>query len=214
MQPTAKRLLPFFVLAAALGLAGLGTLMMSLGGGDQAASPVGTPDGASVLGGPFTLTAHTGDRVSRSDFDGQHRLIYFGYSYCPDVCPLELGKMTRALRLLEARGAPAEQVQPLFISIDPERDTPAQLADYVPAFHPRLIGLTGSAEEIADVAGAYRIHYARADSGDDAPAGEDMYLMDHSSYILFMGPQGQFIDVFTARETASDIADAVADRLE
>lgn len=210
MQISNKRLLPFFVLAAALALASLGALLMSLAEGNHA-----PPDQAApALGGPFTLTAHTGERISRSDFAEQYRLIYFGYSYCPDVCPLELGKMARALRLLETRGAPAERVQPLFISIDPARDTPAQLADYVPAFHPRLIGLTGSADEIAAVADAYRIHYARAGAGGAVSASDDMYLMDHSSYILFMGPDGQFIEVFTARETAADIADAVADRLE
>lgn len=212
MQSPVKRLLPFFILAAALALAGLGALVMSLT--DRNDAPSGADAAGPALGGSFTLTAHTGERISRGDFAGQYRLIYFGYSYCPDVCPLELAKMTRALRLLETRDAAVERVQPLFISIDPARDTPAQLAEYVPAFHPRLIGLTGSAEEIAAVAEAYRIHYARAEGGGAASASDDMYLMDHSSYILFMGPEGQFIEVFTARETATDIADAVADRLE
>jgi len=164
----------------------------------------GTPE----IGGPFTLTAHTGERVSRGDFAGRYRLIYFGYSYCPDVCPAELAKMSRALDLLETRDVSLAGVQPLFIAVDPARDTPERLRTYVQAFHPGLLALTGSPEEIASVAKAYAVHSRKVPG-----RSEEAYLMDHTSMIFLMGPDGAFEDVFTARESAEQIADALGERL-
>ena len=109
------------------------------------------------IGGPFALIDHTGKPRTDKDFRGKLLLIYFGYSYCPDVCPTDLQQIGLAV---DGLGADGEAVQPLFITLDPERDTAAHLADYVPLFHPRLIGLTGSAEEIRRAALAYKVYYA------------------------------------------------------
>ena len=154
-------------------------------------------------GGPFTLTAHTGAKVSDSEFRDKYMLIYFGYSYCPDVCRIELHKLTVALKLLEEEGYDTGKIQPLFISVDPERDTVAELADYVLDFHPSLIALTGSLEEIAEVAGKYRVYYQKREQ-----EGIDGYLMDHQSYIFVMNPDGSYNRLFTSRDTPQDIAAA------
>jgi len=153
-------------------------------------------------GGPFTLTAHTGEKVSDSDFRGKYMLIYFGYSYCPDVCRIELHKLTVALELLEGEGYDTSLIQPLFITIDPERDTAAELADYVPDFHASLIGLTGSLADIADIAAKYKVYYRKR-----VQEGIDGYLMDHQSYVFVMNPDGSYNRLFTARDTPQDIAD-------
>ena len=113
----------------------------------------------ALVGGPFSLTDQDGRRVSEKDFLGKHMLVFFGYTYCPDICPTELQVMTAALDTL---GPEAEKIQPVFVSVDPERDTPEVLKSYVENFGPRLIGLTGTPEEIAAIAKAYRVYYAKA----------------------------------------------------
>jgi cytochrome oxidase Cu insertion factor (SCO1/SenC/PrrC family) len=142
--------------------------------------------GVALVGGPFTLTDHNGRRVTEKDFLGKYMLAFFGYTYCPDVCPTELQVMMAAL---EAMGPDADKVQPVFISIDPARDTPEVLKSYVENFGPGLIGLTGTAEEVAATAKAYRVYYAKA---GNTPSETD-YLMDHSSIIYLMGPDGHFV---------------------
>ena len=114
--------------------------------------------GQEPIGGPFELIDHTGVRRTDADYRGKLALIYFGYTYCADVCPTDLQAMASALDLL---GDGARAVQPLFITIDPERDTPGHLANYVPLFHPRLVGLTGEADAVRRVARAYKVHYAK-----------------------------------------------------
>jgi protein SCO1/2 len=143
---------------------------------------------AAAVGGPFRLTDHTGKAVSDADYRGKHLLIYFGYTFCPDVCPTELSTMAAAL---DALGPTAERIQPLFISIDPERDTVAHLAEYVPLFHPRLTGLTGTPEQIRTVTRDFRVYAAKAPG-----SGGEGYLMDHSSFVYLMGPDGKFVAVF------------------
>jgi cytochrome oxidase Cu insertion factor (SCO1/SenC/PrrC family) len=144
--------------------------------------------GRAQIGGAFTLVDHTGATVTERDFAGRYLLIYFGYTFCPDVCPTELQVMAQAL---DGLGQDAALVQPLFVTIDPERDTPETLAGYVGLFHPRLIGLTGTPEQVARMASAYKVYYAKADADDP-----EYYLMDHSSFIYLMGPDGGFLDVF------------------
>jgi len=134
------------------------------------------------IGGPFTLTDHTGRQVSEQDYLGSFTLIFFGYTFCPDVCPTELGDIALALDEL---GTDSVGVTPLMISIDPERDTPAVLAEYVPLFHERLIGLTGTPEQVKQVADAYRIFYRRVED----PA-YNYYLMDHTSFVYLLDPKG------------------------
>ena len=153
-------------------------------------------------GGPFTLTAHTGEKLSDSDFRGKFMLVYFGYSYCPDVCRIELHKLSTALKLLEDEGFDLAPVQPLFISVDPERDTVAELADYVLDYHKSLIALTGTPQEIADVAKKYKVYYTKREM-----EGVDGYLMDHQSYIFVMDQGGVYNRLFTQRDTPQDIAD-------
>lgn len=142
--------------------------------------------GVALVGGPFSLTDQDGKRVTEKDFLGKYMLVFFGYTYCPDVCPTELQVMTAALDQL---GPAADKIQPVFVSIDPQRDTPEILKAYVGNFGPRLMGLTGTADEIASVAKAYRVYYAKA---GNSTSGSD-YLMDHSSIIYLMGPDGRFI---------------------
>ncbi|UTW55079.1 SCO family protein [Kordiimonas sp. SCSIO 12610] len=170
---------------------------------DDASSPSQTTS-QSGPGGPFTLISHKGTKVSDDDFRGKHMMVYFGYSYCPDVCPLELQKLTSSLLDLEKEGYDTSPIQPLFISVDPERDTPETLNEYVPLFHPSMIGLTGSAEEIADVAKKYKVYFAKRESDD-----VDGYLMDHLSVIFLMDQNGNYQRLFTARDKPEDITNAL-----
>ena len=158
-----------------------------------------------ALGGPFTLVDHTGRTVTERDFAGRPLLVYFGFTYCPDVCPTELGTIAAAL---DAMGTAGERVTPVFVSIDPERDTPAAMADYVSRFHPRMVGLTGSAEQVAQAARAYRVYYAKV-----RPRDSTDYLMDHSSFIYLVGPDGRVRSLFRPETTPEAIAAAVTAQL-
>jgi cytochrome oxidase Cu insertion factor (SCO1/SenC/PrrC family) len=140
--------------------------------------------GRGSVGGPFTLTDHTGMQRSDTEFRGKLMIVYFGYTYCPDVCPTDLMAITQAL---EAAGPAAEGVQPVFITIDPERDTKV-LADYVSAFHHSLIGLTGSPDEIRKVANAYKAFYVKV---PNERGGE--YSIDHAGIIYLMGRNGEYL---------------------
>lgn len=156
--------------------------------------------GKALVGGPFKLTDQHGRTVRDSDFRGKYMLVVFGYTFCPDVCPAELQVMTAALDQL---GPLADRIQPVFITIDPQRDTVPQLSLYAGNFHPRLVLLTGSSAEIADVAKAYRVYYDKAEGS--AGTSRD-YLMDHSSIIYLMGPDGQFVRHFTYTTDAAALA--------
>lgn len=162
--------------------------------------------GVATVGGPFTLTDHRGKRVSDADFRGRYMLVFFGFTFCPDVCPTALQVSAAALDKL---GPKAERVAPVFISVDPERDTPEAMARYVESFHPRLVGLTGSAEEIAAVAKSYRVYYRKA-KDDKSAAG---YTMDHSSIVYLMGPDGKFITHFTHTTSVDAMAAGIARHL-
>jgi len=147
-------------------------------------------EGAS-MGGPFTLIDQNGRRVSDRDFAGKYRLIYFGYTFCPDVCPVDMQVIGAGLRRFEAEdGARAAKVQPIFISVDPARDTPQVLRQFVSAFHPRLIGLTGSEAEIAEVAREYRIFYQRGE-----PSAGGGYMVNHTRMAVLYGPDGKPIAI-------------------
>ncbi|HEV2079134.1 MAG TPA: SCO family protein [Allosphingosinicella sp.] len=154
------------------------------------------------LGGPFTLTDHNGRQVSDRDFEGKHRLVYFGFTYCPDVCPVDLQTIGQGLRKLEKSDpAVAAQVQPIFITVDPQRDTPAVLKEYVKAFHPRLIGLTGSPDQIASVVKAHGSYFARQGEG-----GAKDYLVDHMRVVLLFGPKGEPIAIIPHDKGAEALA--------
>lgn len=162
--------------------------------------------GTALVGGPFTLTDHTGRKVTDKDFLGKYMLVFFGYTYCPDVCPTELQVMSAAL---DSLGAKADTIQPIFISVDPQRDTPEVLKQYVANFHPRLVGLTGTPDEIASVAKAYRVYFSKVENN----SGTDTYLMDHSAIIYLMDRQGKFLKHFTYSTDAAALAKAIEDAI-
>jgi cytochrome oxidase Cu insertion factor (SCO1/SenC/PrrC family) len=167
--------------------------------------PIGS--GTALVGGPFTLTNQDGKRVTDQDFRGKYMLIFFGFTYCPDVCPSELQVMSAALDQL---GPEAEKIQPIFISIDPARDTPEAMKIYISNFHPRMVGLTGSAEDIAAVAKAYRIYYAKAKGSENSPD----YTMDHSTILYLMGPDGKFVKHFTYGTEVAGLADGLREAIK
>jgi protein SCO1/2 len=159
----------------------------------------------ATMGGPFTLTDQDGRRVSDTDFAGKYRLIYFGYTFCPDVCPTDLAMIGAAMRRLESTDPDvAAKVQPIFISVDPARDTPAVLKRYVAAFYPRLIGLTGSEEEIARVAREYAVYYHR--EPPQPGAAPDQYLVDHSRMAVLYGPDNKPIAIMPDDQGPDGIA--------
>ncbi len=159
-----------------------------------------------ALGGPFSLTDQSGKPVTERDYAGGWMLIYFGYTFCPDVCPTELGTMAAALDALDP--AVAERVVPALISVDPARDTPEQLADYVSRFHPRMVGLTGTPEQVAEVASRHRVYYARAQRAETTD-----YLMDHSSFIYLVGPDARVRSLFRPETKPEDMAASIRAQL-
>lgn len=169
--------------------------------------PIPAPSFANV-GGPFTLTDQTGREVTDADYRGRYLLVYFGYTYCPDVCPTELGKIVQALGQMPEEVA--AQVTPVLVTIDPERDTPEALAQYVALFDPRVVGLTGTPEQIAAVADEYNVYYSRVEDEEDPTR----YAMDHSVYTYLVGPDGAVRNVFTNGQTAEQMARAVADAVQ
>lgn len=159
--------------------------------------------GKALVGGPFTLVDHTGKTVTEKDFRGRYILVYFGFTHCPDVCPTGLQVMSAAL---EKVGAKADQVTPILITVDPERDTPEQLASYVPSFHPRLVGLTGSPEQVGAALKSYRVYAKKVDDPKSA-AG---FTFDHTSLLYLMDRNGDYIAHFTHATPVDRIAERLA----
>lgn len=157
----------------------------------------------NLVGGPFSLVNQDGERVTEKDFLGSYFLVYFGYSYCPDVCPVDLQSMTAALDLLNEETL--DKVQPVFVTIDPERDTVEVMKAYVSLFHPKLIGLTGTPEEITAATRAYRVYARKVETESDSD-----YLMDHSAITFLMSPEGKYIAHFSTGFKP----EAMAQRLE
>lgn len=177
-EKTTLRPLLLLVTMLGLGLAGCDR---------QGAAAMAPPLAGASMGGPFTLTDQNGHRVSDGAFAGRYRLIYFGYTFCPDVCPTDMQMVGAGLRQFEhADPARAARVVPIFITVDPERDTPDVLRHFVAAFHPRMIGLTGSPAEIAAVAHEFRAFYQHQPPGPDGA-----YLVDHSRMAVLYGPRGE-----------------------
>jgi len=162
-----------------------------------------TPGGGTIpaIGGPFSLEASDGSTVTDATYRDKWQLIYFGYTLCPDACPTALNEIAGALEVL---GPLAAKVQPIFITVDPQRDTAKVMGDYVKAFDPRIVGLTGTPDQIAAAAREFRVYYAKAPD-KDAPDG---YLMDHSSIIYVMRPgDGRFVATFTQETTSAQMAE-------
>lgn len=156
------------------------------------------------IGGPFTLTDQNGQTRSDTDFRGSYMLIYFGYTSCPDACPTALTKMTDALASVAARNAGrANRIAPIFITVDPERDTPDLLKEYAAHFSPRLVALRGADEALREAAYAYGVFFAKA------PASDGGYAMTHTDIIYLMGPDGRYIRHFESDVTAEQLAAAL-----
>jgi protein SCO1 len=168
--------------------------------GCQAESP---PLAGAAIGGPFSLISEDGTRVTDARFSGSYRLIYFGYTYCPDVCPVDVQRLMQGFTLFEKEDpARAARVQPLFITVDPERDTPTVLTTFTAAFHPRLIGLTGTPAEIAATAKRFAVVYQKAPA--TAPG---VYLVDHSRTAVLFDPKGAPLALIPQDGTPTQIVD-------
>jgi protein SCO1/2 len=195
-------------------LAGLAVLVLMFGilmlTGTRESAPIVRSSGQAQIGGPFTLVNQDGETVTDADFRGKAMLIYFGFTYCPDICPFSLQTMDAALAQLDE--AERALVQPILISVDPRRDTPEALAAYVQsdAFPDGLIGLTGTPEQVAQVAEEYRVIYRETEEGQE----DESYLVDHTSFIYLMDFEGEFVTVFSHGHTPQAIADALQDFLD
>ena len=191
------------LLAAAGGLAIAAFVLMSvpqpIATGPAAVGKTITT-GEAKIGGPFTLVSTRGGTVTEQSFRGKYLLIFFGFTFCPDVCPTALNNVSVAL---EKIGGTANAVQPLFITVDPQRDTQPVMAEYLKSFDPRFVGLTGSQEQIDQVVKAYRVHAER--QKPEGPAHH--YLMSHSGYVYLMGPRGKFVDVVIGSASGGEIAE-------
>ncbi len=181
----------------ALLVAGLVSLAAAAGGAWWATTSPARSIGG--IGGPFALIDGQGKAVTDRDLRGRFALIYFGYTFCPDVCPTTLSSMIGGL---DALGADADRVRPVFITIDPERDTPNVVRAYVAAFSPRLLGLTGSVDAVAAAAKAFRVYFAKHPNVEK-PAD---YTLDHSSILYLMDEQGGFRALIRADQTPSETA--------
>jgi protein SCO1 len=155
-----------------------------------------------TIGGPFTLTSPDGTTVTDQTYRGKWLLVYFGFTSCPDSCPTALLEIAAALEKL---GPDADKLQPLFITVDPRRDTPAVMGNYTQSFDPRIVGLTGTPQHIATVAQGYGVYYEPRKSG---PGAED-YVMDHGTYLYLMDPEGKFVRGLDADAPGERIAEAV-----
>ena len=186
-----------FIIAASLAIVTVVVVTGRERGVTEASSDTGQP----AVGGPFQLVDQSGKPLSDRDFRGRYLLIYFGYTFCPDVCPTTMGVMAEALTKM---GGDAARVTPLFITIDPARDTPKVLKDYVAAFGPRFVGLTGNAAQIAAVEKAYKVYAKKTPLDPNKPNGN--YAMDHSSVIYLVGPDGRLVTYYDEVISPADLA--------
>ena len=171
------------------------TLAACLGGGTVAGD----------IGGPFTLVSETGETVTDKDVITKPSLLYFGYTFCPDVCPLDTVRNAEAIDLLESLG---HDVTPIFITVDPERDTAQVLDDFTFYVHPKMLGLTGSQEQVQEAIRAYRAYARKQDSGDE------FYLVDHTTFSYLVLPDEGFVDFYRRDLTPEDLAERISCTLD
>ncbi|OWZ71042.1 hypothetical protein AYX14_03584 [Cryptococcus neoformans] len=171
---------------------------------ENASKSVGRPS----IGGPFTLTTHKGETFTEQDLRGKWSLIYFGFTHCPDICPEELDKMGEAVEMVDKATGKTE-VTPIFITVDPARDTLPQVNKYIQEFHPRMIGLLGDYEAVKKTCKMYRVYFS---TPPNATAADD-YLVDHSIFFYLMDPLGQFVDAFGKATSAEQVAEKVLDSM-
>jgi cytochrome oxidase Cu insertion factor (SCO1/SenC/PrrC family) len=194
------RLVMFLLVAFAAG--GAISLMLNY----QTRLPEPQTTGEALVGGPFSLINHKGERVTEQDFRGRLMLVFFGFTYCPDICPTELQTISRAMDEL---GPLADQVTPIFITVDPQRDTPQRMAEYVAHFGPHFVGLTGSEDETREAARAYRVYFAKV--AEETPS--EYYLMDHSAFTYLMDRNGKYVTHFSFGAPASAMASRIREQL-
>jgi protein SCO1/2 len=185
---------------AALMIVGLLVGRFYFGPGSQASNETVTTT-SPLIGGPFTLVDQNGATVTDADFKGKFMLVYFGYTFCPDVCPTALNRNSAAMDIL---GEQEDKVVPILITVDPARDTVAHMKQYATFFHPRLVALTGSDEQVKAAAKAYRVYFAKVEEEGGDP---DNYLMDHTAITFMMGPDGKFVQHFSHDATPEDMAE-------
>ena len=191
------RLIAFIVAGFLIGaLAGAAVLLITTPQGGQPVQSSGT----ALVGGPFSLVGTDGKPVTDRDFRGRYMLIFFGFTHCPDICPAELQVIAQALEQL---GDKAKNVVPIFITLDPERDTPKAMGNYVKSFGPNFVGLTGSPEAIAAAAKAYRVSYAKVEDKESAAD----YGVDHSALVYLMDPEGRYVTHFSYGLSAEQMAE-------
>lgn len=198
-MPSRNRLV-FAILV--LALAAMIAVFAVINGGKPA---INSGKGEALIGGPFTLTDQSGRQVTDQDFKGRYMLILFGYTHCPDICPAQLKVVTAALDQLRNR---AGAIQPIFISVDPERDTPRALRTFLATYGPRFLGLTGTPRQIEEAAKAYHVQYARAGA-----SGSPNYLMTYTVITYLMDPRGRFLRHFPYTTDPAELAMGIADAM-
>jgi protein SCO1 len=197
------RLIVFVIAGFLMGaIAGAAVLLVATQQGGQ---PVQS-SGAALVGGPFSLVGADGKPVTDRDFRGRYMLIFFGFTHCPDICPAELQVIAQALEQL---GDKAKKVVPIFITLDPERDTPEAMANYVKSFGPNFVGLTGSAEAISAAAKAYRVAYSKVENKESVAD----YSVDHSALVYLMDPEGRYVTHFSYGHSADQMAEKLGKSL-
>ena len=197
MNIAAKPLLLAMALSGALTLSACGT---------APAEPIEPPLAGATIGGDFALENTKGETVHWDDFDGKYRIVYFGYAYCPDICPTDVQRTIQGLKqFAESEPDLAAKIQPIFITIDPERDTPEVVDQFTRAFSEDLIGLTGTPEQIADAAAKFGVFYSKLE-----PNESGAYLMDHSRVVLLFGPKGEPVALLPADLGADEVTEELA----
>jgi len=171
-----------------------------------AAAPEGQKVAGSSVGGAFTMTDHNGNAVTEKSWPGKKKLVFFGFTHCPDICPAALDKIGAALKEL---GADADKLQPIFVTTDPKRDTPARLKEYLADYDSRVVGLTGTDAQVEHIKSIYKVYAAKAD-GEDA----ENYLMDHSGYIYLMSDNDELLEIFGSDSTAETLVQKSAAHLK
>lgn len=169
--------------------------------------PISSPIAGIKIGGPYALTDHTGTPRTDQDYADQYKLIYFGFTYCPAICPTELAKISAVMTKLPPEIT--QNIQPIFITIDPERDTQNVMKDYVSLFHPKLIGLTGTTDQIKHVKKQYRVFAKKV---EDESLSE--YTMDHSSYIYFMSPEDTLLGMYRMKDEVDYIIQDITKQIK
>ncbi len=198
-----NRMIPLATIAVVLAMTGGTWLVMQSGKSDDQFADCGSGQiaaGGSKIGGPFELVNSKGETVTDKDVITGPSLVYFGYTFCPDVCPLDNARNAEAIDVLESRG---KMVTPVFISIDPNRDTPEVVGDFAMNLHERMIGLTGSPEQVKAASKAYKTYYKAH------PAEDDYYLVDHTTFTYLVLPEYGFVEFFTRDKTPEEMADQI-----